>query len=173
MVQLRASTLIVAGNHTPFMPWGALQQHQHKMQLLSLGAAAAEPRGQQAAGFPCTAPCIQAGAFPHASPSWIHFLATPAHGTSLSMPPCPLCTSASVSSTGHELSTCMRCQTPWSPPQAGHPQPDSTQQVLAVPWPEGPGRQVPHSWVSVLGRPNQDHLVLHNQPRQVPRHSPH
>lgn len=61
MVQLRASTLFMAGNHTPLVPWGAPQQHQHKMQLLILSTMAAEPRGQQAAGFPCTAPCIQAG----------------------------------------------------------------------------------------------------------------
>lgn len=129
VVLLRASTLLMAGNHSPLVPWGAPQQHQHQMQLLILSTMAAEPWGQQAAGFPCTAPCIQAGRgfstfLPQPDTSWPLPPTAPAS-------PCPLCTS--LSNTGRELSAWMSCQSSCSPPQGGQPQPGTTQQVLAVP----------------------------------------
>lgn len=97
------------------MPWGALQQHQHKMQLLILSAMAAELQGQQAAGFPCTAPCIQAGrGFPtfFPQPDTLPGHSRPRHQplhASFAHPPLnPL--------------QGMSCQTSRSLPQAGHPQ---------------------------------------------------
>lgn len=154
--QLRASASFMAGNHTGFMPWGAPQQHQLPEQLLPLGAVAAELRGQHAAAFPCTAPCTQAEAFPRSSPSQKHFLASPTHGSSLSVPPLhpmPLFI--------HQLSTCICCQSSWSPLPVCHPQPDPHSRA----WPGPPSR------LRVLVRPNQGCPVLPHHPRQSP-HEP-